>query len=133
MADTKVTVLEQPRPRRRGLKILSFIFIFLFLLLTAVYFVGTSSAFLKGVILPRVSKSLDAEITVSDATISPFKEVELHNLRVKTTGDEPLVSAPLVRARYSLIDIIRGDIKVEEVTLTTPTVTVVENPDGSSN
>ena len=63
----------------------------LVLLLVVIYFVATSSAFLKGVILPRASKSLNAQITVDDASISPFSEVILKNLRVKTTGADPLV------------------------------------------
>src|SRR6185436_2963950 len=81
----------------------------------------------------RASKALNADITVSEASISPFKEVVLSNLRVKTTGDEPLLSAPEVRARYSLMDIIRGNIKVEEVAVMKPTVVIVQNADGSSN
>jgi uncharacterized protein involved in outer membrane biogenesis len=113
--------------------VISFLFLLLILLLVAAYFVGTSSAFFKGVILPRASKALNADITVSEASISPFKEVVLSNLRVKTTGDEPLLTAPEVRARYSLMDIIRGNIKVDEVAVTKPTIVIVENADGSSN
>src|SRR5438874_6672440 len=133
MAEPNVTNLAPPRKKRRWLRVISFIFLFLILLLVAAYFVGTSSAFFKGVILPRASKSLNADITVSDASISPFKELTLHNVRVKTTGDEPLLTAPEVRARYSLIDIIRGDIKVDEVDVTKPTIVLIENPDGSKN
>ena len=133
MADTNVTTQPAPRRKRRWLRVISFLFLFLILLLVVAYFVGTSSAFFKGVILPRASKALNADITVSEASISPFKEVVLSNLRVKTTGDEPLLSAPEVRARYSLMDIIRGNIKVEEVAVMKPTVVIVQNADGSSN
>src|ERR1041385_454070 len=133
MADTNVTTQPVPRRRRRWLRVLTFILLVLVVLLVAAYFVGTSSAFFKGVILPRVSKSINANITVSEASISPFKEVVLNNLTVKTTGNEPLVSAPEVRARYSLMDIVRGNIKVDEVTVTKPTIVLVENPDGSKN
>jgi len=105
----------------------------LILLLVVVYFVGTSSAFFKGIILPRVSKALNANVTVADASISPFKQVVLHNLKVQLGDQEALISAPEVRARYSLIDIIRGNIQVDEVALSSPTVTVVENPDGTHN
>src|ERR1044071_8757398 len=133
MADTNVTTQPAPPRKRRWLRVISFLFLFLILLLVVAYFVGTSSAFFKGVILPRAGKALNAEITVSEASISPFKEVVLNNLRVKTTGDEPLLSAPEVRARYSLMDIIRGNIKVDVVAVTKPTIVIVENPDGSSN
>ena len=83
--------------------------------------------------MPRVSTSLNAQVTVSDASISPFKEVVLQNLRVQTTGAEPLITVREVRARYRLMDILGGNIHVEEVVLSSPTVTVVENPDQSSN
>src|SRR4051812_40477852 len=88
----------------------------LVLLLVIAYFVGTSAAFLKGVILPRAGKSLNAEITVDDASISPFSSVVLKNLRMKTTGTEPLLAASEVRLRYSLMDIIKGRIHVNEAT-----------------
>ena len=52
---------------------------------------------------------------------------------MKPNGQETLLSAPEVRVRYKLMDIIRGNINVDEVTLSSPTVTLVENPDGSSN
>ena len=66
----------------------------LILLLGIVYFVGTSSAFFKGVILPKVGKSMDAKITVSSASISPFSHVILHDLKVQTTGPEPVPGRP---------------------------------------
>ena len=55
------------------------------------------------------------QVTVSDASISPFSQVVLHNLKVQPTGAEPLVTAAEVRLRYSLMDIIRGNIHVDEV------------------
>src|SRR5438876_309971 len=128
MADTNVTS-PAPRKRRGWLRALAWIFIVLIVLVVAVYFVGTSSAFFKGVILPRVGKTMNAEVTVSEASIHPFKEVVLHNLKVQTRGAEPLVTAPEVRARYSLMDIMGGNIHVDELTLSSPTVVLVENPD----
>jgi uncharacterized protein involved in outer membrane biogenesis len=122
-------------PRKRGgwLKILGVVAGVLVVLLVAAYLVVTSSGFFKGVILPRASKSLGAEITVSDASISPFSQVVLHNLKVRTTGPDPLVTAAEVRARYNLRAILGGNILVDEVTLASPTVVLVENADGSSN
>ena len=92
------------------------------------YFVATSSGFFKSFILPRVSKAVGAEITVSDATISPFSEVVLHNLKVQSTGAEPLLTATEVHARYHLREILGGNIHVDEVVLTAPTVNLIENP-----
>src|SRR5262245_27395693 len=114
MADTAVTAAVSPR-KRRWLRVLGWIVGVLIILLVVVYFGATSSAFLKGVILPRAGKAMNATITVSDASISPFKVVVLHNLKVQTIGDEPLVAVTEVRASYSLMDIIRGNIHVDEV------------------
>jgi hypothetical protein len=124
---------QLPRKRRRLLKAMTWLFVILIILFGGVYFAGTSSAFLKSVILPRVSKSMNAEITVADASIHPFKEVVLHNLVIKTTGNEPLVTAPEVHAKYSLLDIIGGKIHVELAELNSPKIVLIQNADGTSN
>ena len=102
-------------------------------LLIAGYFVVTSSAFFKGVILPRVGKALNAEVTVAEASISPFSQVVLRHLQVKTTGAEPLLKADEVRMRYRLLSILRGNLVVDEVTLTSPVIQIVQAADGTSN
>ena len=132
MADT-TSVTPAPRKRRGWLWALAGVFGVLVVLLVVVYFVATSSGFLTGVILPRVSKAMNAQITVSDASISPFSQVVLRGLKVQTTGPEPLVSAAEVRLRYSLMDIMRGNIRVDEVTVASATVSLIENADGTRN
>ena len=124
-----------PTPPKRGrwLRVVACILGIFVILLVVAYFIGTSSAFFKGVILPRISRSIHANVTVADASISPFSEVVLHNLRVQASGEEPLVTATEVRARYSLMDILHGNIHVDEVTLSSATVVIVENPDGTRN
>ena len=115
--------------RRRLLTLCGGLVVLLFVL----YFVATSAAFLKSVILPRVSKAMNAEITVGDASLSPFSQVVLRQLTVKTTGAEPLLQANEVRLRYSLWSILGGNIKVDEVTLDSPAIQIVQNADGTSN
>lgn len=123
-----------PRPRRRRWPKVLFGFLgILVILLVAVYFIGTSEAFLKKFVLPRVSKSINADVTVESASLSPFSKVVLRGLKVQTTGSEPLVSAQEIRARYSLPQIIGGNIKVEEAVLVAAVVQVVKSPDGTSN
>src|ERR1044071_6903854 len=105
-----------PAPRkRRGLRVFGIILGVFLLFLVVAWFVGTSEAFLKSVILPRVSKSMNATMTVEHASISPFSHVRFQNLKVVTTGTEPLLSAQDVNARYSLMKIISGNIVVQEV------------------
>ena len=133
MAETPVTPGAPRKKRRSWLRLFAWIVGVLLLLIIVAYFVGTSSAFFKAVILPRASAALTARITVTDASLSPFHEVVLKNLKVETTGPEPLVTAAEVRLSYSLMDIIGGNIHVDEVSLSSPTVTLVENPDKTSN
>jgi hypothetical protein len=105
----------------------------LVLLLVVAYFVGTSSAFIKGIVLPRVGNAINAKVTVDEISLSPFSSADIHGLRVQTTGSEPLLTATEVRLRYGLIDIIKGNIHVDEVTLDGPTISIVQQADGTSN
>ena len=132
MAETNVG-LSAPKKRRRWLRVIAGVAGVLLVLVIVLYFVATSSGFFTGVILPRVGKAMNATITVSEASIHPFSEVVLKNLKVQTTGTEPLVTASEVRLRYSLVSIIGGKINAREVTLASPTVTLIENADGTSN
>src|SRR5947209_11560966 len=124
---------EPPVKRRSWRRKLLIIAGALLLLVVISYFVATSAAFFKGVVLPRVGKALNAEITVGDASLSPFSQVALRQLTIKTTGAEPLLQANEVRLRYSLWSIISGKIKVDEVTLDSPAIQIVQNADGTSN
>jgi hypothetical protein len=124
-----------PEPKKRGrwLRKLLWAGGGLVALLILLYFVVTSVAFLKGFVLPKAGRAFNATITLDDASISPFSQVVLRGLRVQTTGSEPFLTAKEVRARYSLLDILHGNINVDEVVLDTPTVTLVQNLDGTSN
>ncbi len=122
--------MEQGKKPRWGRR-LGIVAAVLVILVVAIYFFATSSFFLKSVVLPKVGSSMNATITVGDASISPFSQVILHDLKVATTS--PVVEAREVRLRYSLMDIIKGRINVDEVTLDSPTVTIVKEADGKSN
>ncbi len=131
MGETKV---ESEKPKRgRGLRWLAGIVAGLVVLLVVAYFVVTSGAFFKSFVLPKVSTTLNAEVTVADASISPFSQVVLRGLEVKPKGAETLLTAAEVRARYSLLAILRGTIAVEEVAVVAPKVNLVQKADGTSN
>jgi len=132
MADAIETAPPAPH-KRRWVRVVAAMLGGLFLVVVVLYFVATSSGFFKSVILPKVSAALNAKITVSDASISPFHQIVLRGLRVQTTGTEPLLTAQEVRLRYSLTAIIGGHIDVDEIAVTAPTVNLVKNPDGTSN
>src|SRR6266481_1932289 len=127
MAETTVSSAP-PRKRRRWLRIFIWLVVLLVLLVVGGYFLATTSTFLKIVVLPHVSHAIGAEVTVGDIVVHPFREVMLSDLKVQPQGQEPLLKAGTVRARYDLLDIIRGNIRVDEVTISSPTITLIENP-----
>ncbi|HMJ88550.1 MAG TPA: AsmA family protein [Candidatus Acidoferrum sp.] len=130
MAEEIKTASRKPR---RWLRWVGGFFVCMVVGLILIYFVGTSEWALKSVILPKVSKAANAEVMVDGASISPFSSVTLSGLKVVTKGADPLVTAKKVRLRYSLMDIIKGNINVSEVTLESPTVNLVTFADGTSN
>lgn len=102
-------------------------------LLVVVYFVATSSAFLKGTILPKVSTALGANVTVASAQISPFSHILLRDLKVQPPAGEPVLTVQEIHANYRLWSILGGNLVVSEVVIDSPVVTVVENADGTCN
>jgi hypothetical protein len=134
MADAK-TSEGKPAPRKRGswLRVLLWVVMIVVVLLVAVYFIATSSGFFQRHILPRVSESINANVTVSSAEIHPFSYVILHDLKIQPTNQPTLLTAHEARVRYSLMDIIGGNIHVDEMAIVSPMIQIVENPDGSSN
>jgi len=124
---------SQPRKPSSWLRKLLFAVGGLLVLLVVAYFVVTSSAFFKGVILPRASKAVGGQITVAEASISPFSQIHLRQLNVRTTGTEPLLQTEEIRLRYSLFSILGGTMKVDEVTIVSPVIQIIENADGTSD
>lgn len=118
-----------PRRGRRWWKVL----LILVVLVVLAYFGITSQPFLKAVVLPRVGAALNAKVTVGGISLSPFSRVQLDQLRVETTGDQPLLRADSVTVRYRLLSLIGGTIAVPEVNLVHPEVNVVRTADGRSN
>jgi len=132
MANKKI--FAPSRKKRRGwLRVLAVLIALLPILIVVVYFVVTNPAFIKGVVLPRVGGALGVNITVRDVSFSPFKQIVLHDLKVQAKGQTPILTVPALNIRYHLWAILGGNLRVDEVTLDTPTVELVENPDGSSN
>src|SRR5947209_16658801 len=100
-----------PKPPRRWPRRLAWGAAGFLFALVILYFFVTSFTFLEVFILPRVNQAVNAKITLEDASISPFSKVTLRGLKVQTTViGEPVLTARELRARYSLIDILRGHI-----------------------
>ncbi|HLX68787.1 MAG TPA: AsmA family protein, partial [Verrucomicrobiae bacterium] len=122
-----------PRKRHSWLRALGWLFGIAIVLLVALYFLFTSSSFLKKHVLPRVSKSLNAKVTASSVSLHPFSQVVLRDVKVQTTNQAPLLTATEVRIKYHLLDVLGGNIRIDEAVLTSPIFQLVQNPDGSSN
>jgi len=131
-----ITSLTVEKPRRwwqRALPVVAVIVGVLVILALVACLVVTSPGFIKRVILPRVSVAMHADITVTDISVHPFSQITVRGLKVQAKGQEPVVTASEVRASYSLWSILRGRPRIAEIALVSPTVNLVENPDGSSN
>lgn len=102
-------------------------------LLFVVYLVVTSSGFLKSMVLPRVGAVLNARVDAESISVSPFSSVEVRKLTVVPNGAEPLASVDTVRLRYSLMAILGGRMAVDEIYLGSPSVSLVQKADGTSN
>jgi len=128
-----LTIEKQRSWLQRALPIAAWVAGVLAVVMVVAYFVVTSSGFIKRVILPRVSAAIHANVTVTDVSVHPFSKITVRGLKVQAKGQEPVITAPEVSVSYNLWSILGGNLRVYEAALVSPTVALVENPDGSSN
>ncbi len=131
MSDIRLKYKETPKAGL-GVKLFRAGLVVLLLLLIA-YFVASSSWFLKSVVLPRVGAALNSTVTVADIELHPFSDLTLEQLKLTPNGAETLLEAKRVHVGYSLLAILRGNLLVEDVTVDSPILTLVENARGLSN
>ncbi len=124
-----VSPTKRARRRRKLLWISGSLAAFLLIF----YLIITSSAFIRGVVLPRIGKSLNASITADEVGLSPFSQLYLRGFKLQTTGSEPLLQAAEARVHYSLWSLLAGRLNAAQIKLSSPTVVVVQNADGTSN
>lgn len=123
-----------PAPKKRNLlKITGFVLGLLLVILIAAYFIGTSSGFIRKVVLPKVSESIGAEVTASHVALSPFKQIVIKDLKVQPSGHEALFTSPEVVVKYRLFDIMKGNFNIDLVSLASPVISLVTRPDAKSN
>ena len=134
MADATIDApTREPLKRRSWPRVLGWIAGILIALVIAFYFVLTSSRFFTVRVLPRVSRAINANVTVTSAEIHPFSLIILRDLKIQPTNQPPVLTAREVRLKYSLLDILGGDIRVDEASITSPVIQIVQSADGSSN
>ncbi len=133
MNEPMFMVAPPQKKRHRWLRFFAALAVLVIILIGVVYFVVTSPTFIKSVVLPRVGTAINAEVTVSSLTFDPFKQIVLRDLKVQAVGQAPVFTASEVSLRYHLWEILQGNIHVDEIALNSPTVELIQNPDGSSN
>lgn len=101
--------------------------------LIPLYFLITSSFFIRTVLLPKVSSSIGANIASESVSFSPFSSLEIRKLVLTPIGTEMLASIDLVRVRYSLTAILGGTLDISELTLENPVIQLIGQADGSFN
>src|SRR6185312_3495661 len=104
MADATTDAPKQePRKRRSWPRVLGWVVGIAIVLVVTFYFVFTSSRFFKVRVLPRVSRAINANVTVSSAEIHPFSLIILRDLKIQPTNQPPVLTAHEVRLKYSLL------------------------------
>jgi hypothetical protein len=101
--------------------------------LVLVYFIVSSSFFVRRFVLPKVETALGSKLEVEEISVSPFSQLFLKKVKITPNGAEPLAAVDELRVRYGLFAIIGGKIKVREISVQSPQLTVIEKADGSSN
>ena len=104
-----------------------------FVLALVGYHYLTSAGFFRGTILPKVSRAIGAEVTVTDVELHPFSSVTLKGLKIQTPGLAPVATIEEVRARYHLFSILGGKFQFDEISVQSPVVQELTSADGKSN
>ncbi len=121
MADSVLNVPARGKNSKRVIIALAGLLILLGLL----YVTASSSWFVKGFVLPRVSEAVHATVTAEEVSLHPFSSLTVRGLRVTTQGELPLALVQEVRVRYSLWDILRGTLTVDELSVNGAAVSVL--------
>lgn len=121
MADSVLNVPSRGKNSKRVILAL----VGLLILLGLLYVTASSSWFVKGVVLPRVSEAIHATVTAEEIALSPFSSLTVRGLRVTTEGELPLALVQEAHVRYSLWDILRGTFTVDELSVNGAAVNIL--------
>lgn len=79
--------------------------------------------FIRAVILPRIAEATDSRIAVEDIRLAPLSRLSVTGLAYERNDQGLQVKAVSALIRYDLIAILKGNIRVDEITLTSPDIT----------
>ena len=101
-----------------------FVVLGLLVLPVALWFLVTSGWFLRQVVLPRVAKAAEADISVGEIRLRPFSSLLLTDVSVQTHDEALDIRVARVEAKYNLRQILGGTLDVEQLWLVAPVVRV---------
>src|SRR5262245_34041012 len=125
--------IEPPPFWKRLLRLLGFVLAGLVVLAILFYFVAGTSAFVKGVVLPKVGKALNADVSAASVSFSPFSQITFEKLKVQPPGSQPVFTADRIKVRYRLFSILSGHYVIDEFTVASPVLQIVQETNGTSN
>lgn len=104
------------------------------LLAGGAYFLLTSSMVVRAVLLPRLSRALRIPpLQAESVSLQGISRLELRQVKLAGPKGPPLFEAPQVVIQLSLPGLFMGDYTVPEVRVESPVLSVVVEPDGTSN
>ncbi len=99
----------------------------------ALYLTVTSSVFIRKIVLPRIGTMLNANITATQVSLSPFSQLTARGLSVSTGTTNTVIAIDELRVRYDLMSILGGTIDASEVSLIAPRIHIVSYADHTTN
>ncbi len=123
-------VSNKPRRRRRWLLRSAVVLV---VLLGVGWFVLTSGPVVKALFLPRVASALQAKLSVSKLSLSPFSALDLKGVQISPHDGSPMVEVPEVKIRYQLMGFLTGKVAIDELELIQPSVRIHQRPDGGTD
>ena len=121
---------EQPKKKRRWLKVLLILFALFCCLLVGVYFYISSASFVRNQVFAKVEQELNQPINSEEIHFSPFSGLELKNFSL---GDDPFLKAGTIRVKYELMGFLNNQVNVDEITLEDAELNVIVNRKGELN
>ena len=122
---------DQPRPNWKRRILISVVCVVG--LLVAGWLVVSSEMFLREVVMKKVGRSINAEITFKSADWSPARSVVLQGVRIKAVGQEPFWEAKEITVNYQLGNLLAGKIDFSDITIVEPVISVHMDAEGKTN
>ncbi len=79
------------------------------------------------------NRALDGTLTVDAISGGIYRGLDLRGVRLVGTDGAPFLAIPHLQLRYRVRDLLSGRIVLGQVTVDSPTVTLVQGPDGRFN